>query len=97
DEWLISNRNATYLLKVIGDSMCEAGVLEGDTVILDRSLIPKPGDMVVAESDGGWTIKYLRQKTGKYYLEAANSNYPDLYPKEELKIAGVVTGLVRKF
>ena len=64
DEWLIKNKEATYMLKVKGDSMIDAGIMEGDMVLLDRSKEAKNGDIVVAEVDGAWTMKYLK-KSGK--------------------------------
>ena len=60
DEWLIKNKEATYMLKVKGDSMIDAGIMEGDMVLLDRSKEAKSGDIVVAEVDGAWTMKVRR-------------------------------------
>ncbi|MBU6310465.1 transcriptional repressor LexA [Patescibacteria group bacterium] len=97
DEYLIQNRDATYLLKVKGDSMKDAGIVEGDMVIAERTASPKVGQIVVAEIDGEWTMKYLRKKGTAYYLEAANDRYPDIHPEGELKIAAVVRGVVRKY
>ena len=62
DDLLVGNREATFLLKVSGDSMTEAGILPGDMVIVDRSQTPKSGDIVIAEVDGEWTMKYLRKR-----------------------------------
>ena len=55
------------------------------------------GDIVIAEVNDEWTMKYLRKKNANYYLEAANDNYPDIYPEGELKIHAVVRSLVRKY
>ena len=62
DELLIQNREATFLLKVSGDSMSGAGILPGDMVIVDKGQPPKSGDIVIAQVDGQWTMKYLRKR-----------------------------------
>ena len=97
DELLIQNREATFLLKVSGDSMSGAGILPGDMVIVDRGLTPKNGDIVIAEVDGAWTMKYLKKRGSDVALLPANPNYKPIKPKNELKIAGVVTAVVRKY
>ncbi|MDA8088712.1 MAG: transcriptional repressor LexA [Nitrospiraceae bacterium] len=97
DDLLIQNREATFLLKVSGDSMSGAGILPGDMVIVDKGMIPKSGDIVIAEVDGAWTMKYLRKKGSDVTLLPANPNYKPIKPKNELKIAGVVTAVVRKY
>jgi len=97
DEYLIERKEATYMLEVKGDSMIDAGIQEGDLVIVERGREPKPGNIVIAEVDGGWTMKYYRKKGGQIYLEPANKDYKPIYPTEDLKIAAVVTGVVRKY
>lgn len=96
DNYLIKNRNSTFLLRVKGDSMIEAAINEGDLVVVDRSKPPKPEDIVVGVMDGEFTLKRLKKDKGKYYLKAENPEYPDLYAMDELKVAGVVIGLIRK-
>jgi SOS regulatory protein LexA len=97
DDLLIQNREATFLLKVSGDSMSGAGVLPGDMVIVDKGQTPKSGDIVIAEVDGAWTMKYLRKRGESVTLLPANPKYQPIKPKNELKIAGVVTAVVRKY
>ena len=97
DDLLIENPDATFLLKVSGDSMSEAGILPGDMVIVDKGQTPKSGDIVIAEVDGQWTMKYLRKRGESLTLIPANPNYKPIKPKNELKIAGVVTAVVRKY
>lgn len=97
DEFLIKNKEATYMLKVSGESMKDAGIMSGDMVLVDRSLTATPGDIVIAEIDNKWTIKYLRKEKGIIYLEPANSKFENIYPKEELKIAAVVKAVIRKY
>jgi len=97
DDFLIQNREATFLLKVSGDSMRDAGILPGDMVIVEKGRVPGNGDIVIAEVDGEWTIKYFRKRGQDVTLRAANSRYRDIRPRNELKVAGVVTAVVRKY
>ena len=97
DEFLIHNKEATYMLRISGDSMKDAGIMPGDMVLVDRSLALKEGDIVIAEVDNRWTIKYLRRKHGQMCLEPANQKYPVIFPEEELKIAAVVKAVIRKY
>jgi len=97
DEYLISDKDKTYMLEVKGDSMIDAGIQEGDLVIVERKSDPKVGDIVIAEVDGGWTMKYFRKKGIQVYLEPANKKYKNIYPEYDIKIAAVVTGVVRKY
>jgi repressor LexA len=97
DEYLVTKPDSSFLLKVTGDSMIDAGIMEGDLVIVERGRSPKSGDIVLAEVDGQWTMKYFRRKGKDVVLEAANSAYPVIRPKEELKIGGVITAAVRKY
>jgi SOS regulatory protein LexA len=97
DSYLISNREATYVLSVKGDSMQEAGIREGDMVIVERGREAKFGDIVIAEVDGGFTMKYYKPKAGQPVLEPANKKYKPITPREDFKIAAVVTAVVRKY
>ncbi|MEN9524160.1 MAG: LexA repressor [Candidatus Parcubacteria bacterium] len=97
DEYLINDKDKTYLLEVKGDSMIEAGIQEGDLVVAERKSDPRDGDIVIAEVDGGWTMKYFRRQGSKVFLEPANKNYKPIYPEYDIKVAAVVTGVVRKY
>ncbi len=97
DKWLIENPTSTFMLKVTGDSMSGAGIFPGDLVLVDRSLTPKSGDIVIAEVDGQWTMKYLKREKEGFILEAANPAYKPIKPKKELRIGGVVTAVIRKY
>lgn len=111
DNYLIEQPDGTYLLEVKGDSMIDAGIREKDLVVAVRvdgvggsgsggsrgSVIPKEGDIVIAEVDGGWTMKYLRKKSGQFYLEPANKKYSNIYPEQEMTIAAIVKGVIRKY
>lgn len=96
DDFLIQNKEATYILKVKGDSMIDAGILEGDMVVVERTPNVKEGQIVIAEVDGEWTIKFFRKKNGVPYLEPANKNFKPIYPRGNLKVAAVVKAVIRK-
>ena len=97
DEYLTPNKESSYILKVKGDSMKDAGIQEGDMVIVERKQTYKPGQIVIASVDGDFTIKYLRKGARGYFLEPANSKYKAIYPKQTLNIEAVVTAVVRKY
>lgn len=97
EELLLGSREKVYLLRVKGLSMIDAGIHEGDLLLVERREDARVGDIVVANLDGEWTVKYLREKRGKRYLEAANEEYPDLWPQESLEIGGVVRSVIRTY
>lgn len=97
DDYLITKQSQSFLLKVDGDSMIGAGIMPDDLVLVDRSKEPKTGDIVIAEVDGAWTMKYFQKKGTEVYLEAANPKYPTFKPVAELRLGGVVTAVVRKY
>ncbi|HLB60756.1 MAG TPA: S24 family peptidase [Patescibacteria group bacterium] len=97
DEYCISNPGSTYLLRVSGDSMIGAGIQDGDLAIIDAHRTPATGDIVAAFIDGAWTLKYFNRKNGAVYLTAANPAYPTLLPREELRIGGVVTKIIKEY
>ena len=97
EEYLISNPRATYLLKVSGDSMIDAGIHPGDLVLVQKNLDPRSGDIVVARVDDEWTLKFFQKKGKKVNLKAANDKYTAIVPRQELIIAGVVIANVRKY
>lgn len=95
--YLVENRQDSYLLEVKGDSMIDEGIREGDLVVAEKRNNAKEGEIVIAEVDGGWTMKFLRKKNGKSYLQPANKAFKDIYPEYDLKIAAVVKGVIRKY
>lgn len=97
EEYLIPRKEKTFLLEVKGDSMIEAHIDEGDLVIAERSETARDGDIVVAEVDGAWTLKYFKTDGAKVWLLPANKNYKPIYPEFELRIAAVVKGVIRKY
>lgn len=99
DNYLIRNREATFMLRVSGESMLDAGIQPGDMVIVERRTDAKDGDIVVAFIDGGYTVKFLRKRDGRVWLEAANEQFHDIVPEEnqELQIMAVVKAVIRKY
>jgi len=99
DNYLIGNREATFMLRVSGESMLDAGIQPGDMVVVERRTDAKDGDIVVAFMDGGYTVKFLRKREGKVWLEAANERFSDIVPAEgeELRIMAVVRAVIRKY
>src|ERR1043166_1279744 len=96
-EYLVPNRSSTFLVPVEGDPMIDAGILPGDLAFVERGRQAKDGDIVIAAVDGGWTMKYLRRKAGRFILQAANKAYRAIEPQEELVIDAVVRSVVRKY
>jgi repressor LexA len=97
EEFLIERPDNTYMLRVQGDSMIEAGIMPGDMVLVERGVPERDGDIIIAEVDGEWTMKYYRKRGGKVFLEAANRKYDPIFPDEELRIAAVVRAVIRKY
>ena len=99
DEYLLPNKESTYILKVKGDSMIGAGINPGDMVIVERKQSYKPGQIVIAMIDGEYTMKYLRvdKRSGKHFLEPTNPKYQPIYPSETFRVEAVVTAVVRKY
>ena len=97
ENYLVNDPEKSYLLKVSGDSMIEAGINHGDLVVIEKDKEPKEGDVIVAYIDNEFTLKYFQRKDGKVYLMPANRNYSPIYPKENLTIFGTVVSVIRKY
>lgn len=91
----ISRKSDTFALRVRGESMIDAHICDGDTVILENRQ-PRPGDIVAALIDGETTLKRYVVQKGKPFLHAENPDFPDLIPVTELRIQGVLVGLLRR-
>lgn len=96
DDYLIDRPSQTVLIRVRGDSMVDAGILEGDLVVVEKSTSAKRGDIVVAIVDGQFTLKRLDLERGRFILAPENKAYPIIRPEGALEIFGVMVGLVRK-
>ncbi|CAN5729665.1 hypothetical protein BH11VER1_BH11VER1_27480 [soil metagenome] len=95
DALRIPHNSRTFALKVRGQSMVNAGIYDGDIVIIEFNKEPRSGDIVAALIDGDSTLKrYVTQK-GKTFLKAENTGFPVLIPAQELVIQGVMVGLLR--
>jgi repressor LexA len=92
----VSKNRGTFALRVRGDSMIGAHIVDGDIVILEDSKEVHNGDIVAALIDGETTLKRYVLEHGRAYLKAENPRYPKLMPAHELKIQGVMVSLVRK-
>ena len=96
DHFLIDRPSETELFQVRGDSMIEAGIHEGDFVVIEKVRSAVPGDVVLAFVDGEFTLKTLARDKHGFYLEAANAAYAPIRPEQDLEIHGVMVGLFRK-
>jgi len=97
DEYLVESPSSTVLINVKGDSMIDAGIMPGDTVVVEKRGPARPGDMVVAIVDNEFTLKTLGLEKGKFILIPANPAYPVIRPQTDLEIFGVVVGQFRKY
>jgi len=96
DDYLIERPSQTVLVRVKGDSMMDAGILDGDLVVVEKAAAAKRGDIVVAIVDGEFTLKTLDLERGRFVLKPENPAYPVIRPEGALEIFGVMVGLVRK-
>jgi len=96
-EYLVKSPDQTYLIRVTGDSMKGAGIQEGDLVLVERGRQAREGDIVIAQVDGEWTMKYYEKRGRSVVLVAANAKYPPIEPQYEMVIGGVIVGVIRKY
>ena len=96
---LVTHAQATYFLKASGHSMVEAGIFDGDILVVDRAVKPRHGHIVVAVVDGDFTVKRLYQRAGRVKLRAANVTFPEIVPKDgqTIEVWGVVTATIKRF
>lgn len=97
DDLLIKNKPLTYMLEVDGDSMIDAHIEKGDMVLVEKTNQAKDGQIIIAEVDGEFTMKYFKEKGNKRWLEPANKNYKPIYPEHSLNINAVVKAVIRKY
>jgi repressor LexA len=96
DAHLVRRPSRTFLIAVKGDSMIDAGLMPGDTLVVEREHAANAGDIVVAVVDGAYTVKRLARENRKFVLAPENRAYPVLRP-DPLEIVGVVVGSFRKY
>tara|TARA_B100000073_G_scaffold109941_2_gene88648 strand:+ start:1160 stop:1531 length:372 start_codon:yes stop_codon:yes gene_type:complete len=96
NEQLIRHPTSTFFLRVSGHSMTDAGIHDGDLLVVDRSLDPRPGRIVVAVLDGAFTLKRLTRHQGRLRLEAAHPDYPpfELHNTGDVQIWGVAIHVI---
>lgn len=96
---LVKRPLATFFWQVAGKSMQDAGIGDGDIIVVDRSMRPQHGQIVVAVVDGDFTVKYLHKLRGLVKLVPANPEFEDIVFVEgqELVVCGVVTGCIKRF
>ena len=98
NEYLIKHPAATFIVKANGSSMVNADIYSGDLLIVDRSIIPKNDNIVIASIFGELTVKKIKKKDKSFFLVSANEDYPSIEVKEEMEcfIWGVVTYIIHE-
>ena len=98
DDFLVERRGSTYMLEVMGESMMDAGILEGDLVLVERGRVPRRGDIVLALVDHEYTLKYFETEKGHPVLIPANKKFKKIYPNPDtFKIEAVLKAVIRKY
>jgi repressor LexA len=98
DDFLVERKKETYMLEVVGESMKDAGILEGDMVLVERGRTPKRGDIVLALVDHEYTLKYLDTEKGRPVLVPANKAFKKIYPNPDtFKVEAVLKAVIRKY
>jgi DNA polymerase V len=96
---LIKHPQATFLMRARGESMKDAGIFDGDVLLVDRAMPPRSGHVVVAVIDGEFVCKTLSMRAGRVKLRAANPGFPDIVPTDSqtVEVWGVVTASIKQF
>ncbi|MBO4303888.1 MAG: translesion error-prone DNA polymerase V autoproteolytic subunit [Lentisphaeria bacterium] len=99
NELLVKTPAATFFVRAAGDSMTGAGIREGDILVVDRSISPRSGQIVIACVENEFTVKYLQSDEQGVRLLPANKKYPPILFRDgmELKVFGVVTACIHEF
>jgi SOS regulatory protein LexA len=97
DDYLIAKKENTYMLTVDGNSMIDAHIADGDMVLVEKTEKAKDGDIVIADIDGEFTMKYFRKSGEKVWLEPANKDFKPIHPVQYLRINAVVKAVIRKY
>ena len=96
DDYVVRVPSKTSLVRVKGDSMIDAGILEGDLLVVEVQPNANVGEIVVAIVDNEFTVKFLARERNEFVLKPANRAYPVIRPRGRLEIFGVMAGLVRR-
>lgn len=97
DNYLVGKKENTFMLEVDGNSMIDAHIADGDMVLVEKTEKAKDGDIVIADVDGEFTMKYFRKDGNKVWLEPANKDFKNIYPTQYLRINAVVKAVIRKY
>lgn len=97
DDYLIGNKEASCLMKMPDESMTPAGIMKDDLMIIQRGKVPVSGDIVVVQVETDWMVRRLYKRGVTNILSADNKQYHSIPPHENVKVEGVVTGVVRKY
>jgi repressor LexA len=97
DDYLINRKENSYMLTVDGDSMIDAHIADGDMVLVEKTNQAKDGQIVIANVDGEFTMKYFKTDGDKVWLLPANKEFKPIYPKMYLNIIAVVKAVIRKY
>ena len=97
DEYLVTKKENSYMLTVDGDSMIDAHIADGAMVLVEKTNVAKDGQIVIADVDGEFTMKYFKKSGDKVWLEPANKEFKPIYPKMYLNITAVVKAVIRKY
>ena len=97
EDMLIGKKELTYMLEVDGDSMIDAHIEEGDMVLVEKTNTARDGDIVIAEVDGEYTMKFYKNKNGKVWLEPANKNFKPIHPEYSLNVIAKLKAVIRKY
>jgi len=97
DDYLVTKKENTYMLEVDGDSMIDAHIADGDMVLVEKANKANDGDIVIADVDGEFTMKYFKKSGDKVWLEPANKDFKPIYPTTYLNITAIVKAVIRKY
>jgi DNA polymerase V len=96
-EHLVQHPQATFQFRVRGESMRDAGIGDGDMLIVDRAIAPRSGHVVVAVIDNDFTVKTYWERAGRVRLKASNPTFPDIVPKDgqTVEVWGVAIACIK--
>lgn len=97
DDWLQPNKESSFLIKVSSSAMIDAGIHPEDVAIIERGRQPKDGDIILAQVDEQWVMRYYQHNNGQPYLLPANREHDALIPQGILQVIGVVVACIRKY
>ena len=97
EDYLVTGKGNTYMLKVDGNSMIDAHIADGDMVLVEKTNKARDGEIVIANVDGEFTMKYFRKVGDKVWLEPANKDFKPIYPEQYLTITAIIKAVIRKY